>query len=108
MTIKFLPYDTYQVFFTINFENTSIANKLKTSNGIKYFNPFKKEYYLITNENTAIDWLKSLYFYNPINEIIVLPGNFQDNGKHELIINHIDAGICNDKGQFTLRKKIKT
>ena len=107
MVRKFTPYDTYQVFFTINFENTSIANKLKTSNGIKYYNPDKKKYCIIIDENTAIDWVKSLYYYNPINELIVLPDDFKDDGKHALIINHIDAGICNDKGQFTLRKSVR-
>ena len=116
MVKKYTPYDTYKVFFTINFENASIANNLKTSNGIsisnyfktsngiKYYNPDKKKYCIIIDENTAIDWVKSLYYYNPINELIVLPDDFKDDGKHALIINHIDAGICNDKGQFTLRK----
>ena len=131
MARRFKPYDTYQVFFTINFENASIANNLKTSNGIsisnyfktrngisisnyfktsngiKYYNPDKKKYCIIIDENTAIDWVKSLYYYNPINELIVLPDNFKDDGKHALIINHIDAGICNDKGQFTLRKSVR-
>ena len=41
MDRKFAPYDTYQVFFKINFDNASINNKLKTSNGISFFNYFK-------------------------------------------------------------------
>ena len=132
MVRKFVSYDTYQIFFTINFEKISFNNKLKTSNGISFFNYFKtrngisisnylktsngikyynsdnKKYGIITDENTVVDWLKSLYNYNPVNEIIVLPDNFKDDGKHELTINQIDAGICNDRGQFTLRKSIRT
>ena len=125
-------YDTYQVFFTINFENTSIAkhlktsdgisfsnylktsdgisisNYLKTSNGIKYYNPNKKSYYIIINEDTAVEWVESLYYYNPINEIIALPDSFVDDGKHELIINKTDAGICNSQDQFIMRKTIRS
>lgn len=114
MARRFKPYDTYQVFFTINFdnqincENAYTTNYLKTSNGIKYYNSDNKKYGIITDENTVVDWLKSLYNYNPVNEIIVLPDNFKDDGKHELTINQIDAGICNDRGQFTLRKSIRT
>ena len=37
------PYDTYQVFYTINFDNTSIANKLKNSNGISISNILRLE-----------------------------------------------------------------
>ena len=131
MDRKFAPYDTYQVFFKINFDNASINNKLKTSNGIsflnyfktrngisisnylktsngiKYYSPDNKKYCTITDENTAVDWVKSIYYYNPINEIIVLPDGFKDDGKHELIINQTDAGVCNDRGKFTLRKSIK-
>ena len=58
--------------------------------------------------NSAVNWVRSLYYYNPINEIIVLPENFKDDGDHALIVNKTDAGICNDKGQFTLRKSIRT
>ena len=131
MNRKIISYDTYQVFFTINFESDSVANKLKTisgvsisnffktrngisisnylktSNGIKYYNPYIKKYCIVTDEITAVAWVKSLYYYNPINEIIVLPDNFIDDGKHELIINQTDAGVCNDRGKFTLRKSIK-
>jgi hypothetical protein len=118
MNRKIISYDTYQVFFTINFERDSVANKLKTisgisisnylktSNGIKYYNPYIKKYCIVTDEITAVAWVKSLYYYNPINEIFVLPDNFIDDGKHELIINKIDAGICNDRDQFTMRKSI--
>ena len=120
MNRKIISYDTYQVFFTINFERDSVANKLKTisgisisnylktSNGIKYYNPYIKKYCIVTDEITAVAWVKSLYYYNPINEIIVLPDNFIDDGKHELIINKIDAGICNDRDQFTMRKSIRS
>jgi len=132
MDRKIISYDTYQVFFTINFESDSVANKLKTisgvsisnffktrngisisnylktSNGIKYYNPYIKKYCIVTDEITAVAWVKSLYYYNPINEIIVLPDNFIDDGKHELIINKIDAGICNDRDQFTMRKSIRS
>ena len=120
MNRKIISYDTYQVFFSINFQSDSVANQLKTSNGIsisnylktsngiKYYNPDIKKYCIVINEITALAWVKSLYCYNPINEIIVLPDNFIDDGKHELIINKIDAGICNDRGQFTLRKSIRS
>jgi len=108
MDRKIISYDTYQVFFSINFQSDSVANQLKTSNGIKYYNPDIKKYCIVINEITALAWVKSLYCYNPINEIIVLPDNFIDDGKHELIINKIDAGICNDRGQFTLRKSIRS
>ena len=132
MDKKIISYDTYQVFFSINFQSDSVANKLKTSsgksisnffktrngisisnylktsNGIKYYNPDIKKYCIVIDEITALAWVKSLYCYNPINEIIVLPDNFIDDGKHELIINKIDAGICNDRGQFTLRKSISS
>ena len=120
MDRKIISYDTYQVFFSINFQSDSVANQLKTSNGIsisnylktsngiKYYNPDIKKYCIVINEITALAWVKSLYYYNPINEIIVLPDNFIDDGKHELIINKIDAGICNDRGQFTLRKSIRS
>ena len=123
-------YDTYQVFFTINFENTSIAkhlktsdgisfsnylktsdgisisNYLKTSNGIKYYNPIKQEDCNIKNEGDAEDWVRSLYYYNPINQIASLPDDYVDDGKHELIIDRTDAGVCNEKGQFTLFKSV--
>ena len=120
MDRKIISYDTYQVFFSINFQSDSVANQLKTSNGIsisnylktsngiKYYNPDIKKYCIVTDEITAVAWVKSLYYYNPINEIIVLADNFIDDGKHELIINKIDAGICNDVGQFTLRKSIRS
>ena len=79
MNRKIISYDTYQVFFTINFESDSVANKLKTisgisisnylktSNGIKYYNPYIKKYCIVTDEITAVAWVKSLYYYNPIN-----------------------------------------
>ena len=120
MDRKIISYDTYQVFFSINFQSDSVANQLKTSNGIsisnylktsngiKYYNPDIKKYCIVINEITALAWVKSLYCYNPINEIIVLPDNFIDDGKHELIINKIDAGICNDRDQFTMRKSIRS
>ena len=86
MARRFKPYDTYQVFFTINFdnqincENAYTTNYLKTSNGIKY--------------------------YNPINQIASLPDDYVDDGMHELIIDRTDAGVCNEKGQFTLFKSV--
>ena len=66
MNRKIISYDTYQVFFTINFESDSVANKLKTisgisisnylktSNGIKYYNPYIKKYCIVTDEITAV------------------------------------------------------
>ena len=41
MNRKIISYDTYQVFFTINFESDSVANKLKTISGISISNFFK-------------------------------------------------------------------
>jgi len=112
MARRFKPYDTYQVFFKINFdnkinfENAYTTNYLKTSNGIKYYNPVKQEYCNIKNEDDAEDWVRSLYYYNPINQIASLPDDYVDDGKHELIIDRTDAGVCNEKGQFTLFKSV--
>ena len=112
MARRFKPYDTYQVFFTINFdnkinfENAYTTNYLKTSNGIKYYNPIKQEDCNIKNEGDAEDWVRSLYYYNPINQIASLPDDYVDDGKHELIIDRTDAGVCNEKGQFTLFKSV--
>jgi len=112
MARRFKPYDTYQVFFTINFdnqincENAYTTNYLKTSNGIKYYNPIKQEDCNIKNEGDAEDWVRSLYYYNPINQIASLPDDYVDDGMHELIIDRTDAGVCNEKGQFTLFKSV--
>ena len=112
MARRFKPYDTYQVFFKINFdnkinfENAYTTNYLKTSNGIKYYNPIKQEDCNIKNEGDAEDWVRSLYYYNPINQIASLPDDYVDDGMHELIIDRTDAGVCNEKGQFTIFKSV--